>query len=382
MRIMAILVEYSEKLQRAVDSVIAPLGIKERQAPYRNGHSTFTARRGGSVSNEYDGMWKLILHTVDEKDEEGNVKAVNAYLGAVNGSGTYTFDEQNKKFIGTIDNQCIIGDYYLRINACTLEVDLSKFDYYHSAVNAVYLCFDRYSTQPLYLAIKYSNGDVYPPLLTDVEYVTLGYLTKEVGQYYPTIKQTADSLGDIVRGYIFNSQPWAQDFTDSSINYVRAILIKSKNSNNNNATYKCRVVICCMPEYWRLVSCNSQGNVTHPTSQADINVYVNAKRYSIPAFDTGYFDATAGTEIFAFKYTRKRWDKDAKIMIDPKIEVVQLSKHNPPYSDIPEDDDKYSWKGICKVNCADSVKGDVCLRHYDTQTPVVINVWGFCGSEQ
>ena len=44
---MAVLVEYSDKLQRAVDLVVAPLGVHETQQNAKSGRSTFTDRRGG-----------------------------------------------------------------------------------------------------------------------------------------------------------------------------------------------------------------------------------------------------------------------------------------------------------------------------------------------
>lgn len=44
---MAVLVEYSQKLQQAVDRVIAPLGYTEHSGSRQRGRSTFTDRRGG-----------------------------------------------------------------------------------------------------------------------------------------------------------------------------------------------------------------------------------------------------------------------------------------------------------------------------------------------
>ena len=63
------LVEYSDKLQRAVDSVIAPLGIKERQLPTRNGRSTLTERGRDGIYG-YKGPFALELVTDKETKEQ------------------------------------------------------------------------------------------------------------------------------------------------------------------------------------------------------------------------------------------------------------------------------------------------------------------------
>ena len=52
---MAVLVEYSDKLQRAVDLVVAPLGVNETHPNARSGRSTFTDRRGGGGGWGYSG---------------------------------------------------------------------------------------------------------------------------------------------------------------------------------------------------------------------------------------------------------------------------------------------------------------------------------------
>jgi hypothetical protein len=52
---MAVLVEYSDKLQRAVDLVVAPLGVSETHPNARSGRSTFTDRKGGGGGWGYSG---------------------------------------------------------------------------------------------------------------------------------------------------------------------------------------------------------------------------------------------------------------------------------------------------------------------------------------
>lgn len=65
---MATLVEYSDKLQRAVDLVITPLGVHEIQQNAKSGRSTFKDRHGGGGSGgstqPYIYNWQVVCSNV------------------------------------------------------------------------------------------------------------------------------------------------------------------------------------------------------------------------------------------------------------------------------------------------------------------------------
>lgn len=82
---MPVLVEYSQKLQHAVDAVIAPLGVKESQPTRRSGRSTFTDKCTGGFgggSAEYKGYFKLVLKEVSAGNYQVQI-IDGAYEGAV-----------------------------------------------------------------------------------------------------------------------------------------------------------------------------------------------------------------------------------------------------------------------------------------------------------
>lgn len=81
---MATLVEYSDKLQRAVDLVVSPLGIREKEGIVRSGRSTFTDSKGGYGGG---GSLQLLKLTTPPNGDGG---AAIGKIITVNPDGTYT----------------------------------------------------------------------------------------------------------------------------------------------------------------------------------------------------------------------------------------------------------------------------------------------------
>ena len=78
------LVQYTPKLQRAVDMVISPLGFNEHTGSRPRGRSTFTDRRGSYGAG---GSVKIMKLTTPPNGDGG---AAIGTIITINSDGTYT----------------------------------------------------------------------------------------------------------------------------------------------------------------------------------------------------------------------------------------------------------------------------------------------------
>lgn len=82
---MAVLVEYSQKLQQAVDKVISPLGYSVRQGKRERGRSALDERHSGyGGGSEYNGFFKITY-------SENRIKIANALTCFVNNTKTSVY---------------------------------------------------------------------------------------------------------------------------------------------------------------------------------------------------------------------------------------------------------------------------------------------------
>lgn len=90
------LVEYTPKLQRAVDMVISPLGYTEHTGSRQRGRSTFTDRRGSyGAGGGYNSYFKLVLIHFGENDYGVNI-IDGAYEGEEDVLGKESFCYVNR----------------------------------------------------------------------------------------------------------------------------------------------------------------------------------------------------------------------------------------------------------------------------------------------
>lgn len=115
---MAVLVEYSDKLQRAVDLVVAPLGVHETQQNAKSGRSTFTDRRGGGSSGGYNGYFKVEIFP-----KNNNTVAVRVY----NGAKSFPQDVDLNKFNQYKAGVCMVNGIVYEVEPFYKEYDQNQY---------------------------------------------------------------------------------------------------------------------------------------------------------------------------------------------------------------------------------------------------------------